>query len=253
MAKKFFVAALLVFIFTACVFADFRKDEDPVTAILCDTAYTLRGGEWNIDLTGPVSYGIIDGLQLWTDLYFYFAQALNLQAKWNVVPDSGSMPALTIGGTIGNASYKQTINSTDVKVNLLFWNLSGYVSKKFNDNLWLSASYTYNKFNITGQSAGNSTSLEDTLKTITGSDDPLGVSNASASIVYQISPGARLCLEYLAVIDTLDNNKLNVSSSINPGVTWAFGDSFRLKLFVMTFFGSDTHYFPCVNLAWKIK
>lgn len=243
MKKKLFIVLAVVLAFASAVSADFRADEDPTWVIFADTAYTLRGGEWNIDLTGAVSYGIIDGLHVWTHLILWAFQIPNLQAKWNIIPDSGSMPAISIGGTIGNATYKEG----DSSIGVLIWNLSAYLSKKLGDNIWLSGSYTYNRFNMTFTGPEGTTDLEEQLSTWTGSSDPTGMSNASLSFVYQMSPGARICIESVAAISE------NVSFSVNPGVTWAMGDSFRLKLFVMTALGAGTYYVPCVNLAWKIK
>lgn len=250
MKKKLLVVSLVVLAFAGAVFADFRADENPTWAILTDTAYTLRGGEWNIDLGGALSYGIIDGLMLQTNLYLWFPQFPNVQAKWTILPDSASMPAIGIGGSFGMFSMKwqdTSLPPVEISASLSVWNLSAYISKKIGDTIWLTGSYTYNSFNVTGSFAGSSFDLSDILSSALGTNDPTGVSNATLSFIYQLSPGARLVIESTAAISQ------SVSFTVIPGVAWAFGDNFRLKLFIFTAITERPVYFPGINLAWKIK
>jgi hypothetical protein len=153
------------------------------------------------------------------------------------------MPAISIGSSFAMATQK---NGSD-SITEIIWNISGYISKKLGDSLWLNGSYTYNKFNATYTGTGGSFDLNNWLKTATGNSDPGGLSNAAISVIYQLSPGTRLCLETFALLSS------SVYFAVVPGVAWAFGDNFRLKLYVFTYMSATPVYFPMVNLAWKIK
>lgn len=243
--KRSFNIIFALFLFVSCVFADFVEGEKPVWAVNSDTAYGLQGGEWNIDFSGPVTYGIIDGLQVGTYFWLWFAQIPSIYAKWNFIQETEVFPALAVGGKFMQYSTENT--SKTAKLTIQYFNISGYVSKKISDNLYLTGSYTYNKLNFSTSSDEFDDFVINTLKDITGQEDPTSISNITASLIYQMSKSTRFLFE---VSGNIYND---VTYYISPGFEWALGDMFRLKLGVLTFFGNTNVYWPFVNISIRVK
>jgi len=243
--KRFFICFFTLFLLISCVFADYIEGELPVWAVNSDTAYGLQGGEWSIDFSGPVTYGIIDGLQVGTYFWVWFAQIPSIYAKWNFIQETDSLPALAIGGKFLQAVVENA--STTSKLTTQYFNISGYVSKKVSENLYLTGSYTYNKFNFSTSSSDFDNFVLKALKDITGQDDPTSISNITASLIYQMSKSTRFMIEGGANI--YDKSYYYGS----PGFEWALGDMFRLKLSVLTIFGNTNFYWPYLNMRLRFK
>lgn len=245
MVKRIFMLIFIAFFAFSYVNADFLEGEMPVWAINSDTAYGLQGGEWSIDISGPVTYGIIDGLQVGTYFWVWFAQIPSIYAKWNFIKETETMPALAIGGKFLQAIAENT--SKTAKLTVQYFNISGYASKKLSDNLYLTASYTYNKVNFSTSSDEFDNFLLDALHSITGNEDPTSISNITASLIYQMSKSTRFMFEGAANIYN------EAAYYISPGFEWALGDMFRLKLAVITFLGESNIYWPFLNMRFRFK
>lgn len=243
--KKLVFIVFLVFFVSSAALSDFVEGEMPVWAVNSDTAYGLQGGEWSIDFSGPITFGVIDGLQVGTIFWPWFAQILNGYGKWNFIKETESFPALAIGGKFMQATVENT--SKTAKLTIQYFNISGYVSKKLSDNLYLTGSYTYNKFNFSTSSEDIDNFILDALKNITGQEDPTSISNITASLIYQMSKSTRFLLEGAANI----YDKAYYYAS--PGFEWALGDVFRLKLSVSTVFGEKSYYIPYINMRLRFK
>lgn len=243
--KRLFIVSISIFLVASCIFADFLEGEMPVWAVNSDTAYGLQGGEWSIDLSGPVTYGIIDGLQVGTYFWVWFAQIPSFYAKWNIIRETDSIPAFAIGGKFLQAIAENS--SKTAKLTVQYFNISGYITKKLSENLYLTGSYTFNKFNFSTSVEGFDNDILEGLKNITGREDPTSISNITASLIYQMSKSTRFLFEGAANI--YDKTYFYIS----PGFEWALGDMFRLKLAVITFLGDTNVYWPFLNMRLRFK
>lgn len=245
MLKRLILFVFIVFLIVPVLFADFVEGEKPVWAVNSDTAYCLDGGEWSIDFSGPITYGIIDGLQVGTYFWVWFAQIPSVYAKWNFINETDTFPAIAIGGKFLQAVAENS--SKTAKLTVQYFNISGYVSKKINEKLYLTGSYTYNKVNFSSSSEDFDNFILTTLHNVTGNEDPTSISNITASLIYQMSKSTRFLFEGAANI----YNK--ASYYISPGFEWALGDMFRLKLSVFTFTGENPVYWPYINMRLRFK
>lgn len=243
--KRLFIIVSALFLFVLCVFADFVEGETPVWVVNSDTAYGLQAGEWSVDFSGPVTYGIIDGLQVGTYFWLWIFQMPSVYAKWNFIQETDAFPAFAVGGKF--MQYSTENESKTAKLTLQYFNISGYVSKKLSENLYLTGSYTYNKFNFSTSSSEFDDHVINALEDITGQEDPTSISNITGSLIYQMSKSTRMLLE------ASGNIYEKTAFYMSPGFEWALGDMFRLKLAVMTFFGANNFYWPYLNMRLRFK
>lgn len=250
MMKKTLLVLLALAFASVCTFADFRQDEKPVIMIHSDTAYTLSQNEWTIDLIGPVSYGILDNLQVGTNFWVWFGQVPNVFAKWNILPEDETLPALSVGGLFGmiSGSGTDTVTLEEYKVTMMLYNVSAYVTKRFSEQFYANGSYSYNSVNITMEGPGESWSLADILNDSLGVSDSTGMHIASLGGIYELSTAARLMIEGIGYFYQTSSTFV-----VSPGFEWAMGDTFRLKLAVTAWLGTTPFYMPYLNLKWRIK
>jgi len=232
--------------------ADFVEGEKPVWAVNSDTAYGLQGGEWSIDFSGPITYGIIDGLQVGTYFWLWIFQTPSVYAKWNFIQETDVFPAIAIGGKfMAFPTIEEEVteggSTTKEKLDIQYFNVSGYVSKRIADNFYVTGSYTYNKLNFSTSSEKFDNWLLNIINDVTGKEDPTSISNITASIIYQMSKSTRFLFEGAANI--YDNAYFYMS----PGFEFALGDVFRLKLSVLTLFGESNVYYPYLNMRLRFK
>jgi len=236
------IVALSLAIGTSSAWAEFRPDEKPVWGMLNDTAYTLNGGEWNIDLWGPVTYGIVDGLQVGSMFWVWFAQIPNVNAKWNFIPESDFFPALSVGGSYYSFSIKLSDDdsNSDADISVSWYTLSAHVSKQLSQNMYLSGAYIYN-----GLDSSASLSTEDSA--ILNLSGTASGSKAVVSLVTDMSKSARFSAEIAA------NIAEEVNFDAGAGFEWAMGDAFRLKVGVDVLLRESPFYIPFVDLHWRFK
>ncbi len=244
MKKRSIFIVFLILIFYS-IYADFRDDEKPVWGMLNDTAYTLQGGEWNIDLWGPVNWGITDNLQIGTMFWIWFLQIPNLNLKFNLIPESAGLPAFSIGGSYSQFSIMLPLtdsngNKVDTKVNISWFNIGGYLTKQLTEKLYLSGGYIYNGFN-----ASSSVSTNDFLVfSLTGTG------NASKILMDLIIESTKSTRFFTEGVLNLGNN-LNFDAG--GGVEWAMGDIFRLKIGIYVPVRENLIYLPFIDLHWRFK
>jgi hypothetical protein len=244
--KKTLSLTIIFLLILANLFADFRDDEKPVWGMLNDTAYTLKAGEWNIDLWGPVTYGIFDNFQLGTLFWLWFAQMPNFNGKINIIPETDAMPAFSVGGSYAQFSFtiektnEITGNKEKSNVTLKWYQIGGYLTKQLSEKLYLSGAYIYN-----GVDASASLSTNDSpVLNITGTGN---ASKALLDLIIETAKNARVSLEGVANI----GNKVEFDAG--AGVEWAMGDVFRLKLGIYTALRDNLFYIPFVDLHWRFK
>lgn len=248
MMKKTLLVLLALVFASVCVFADFRQDEKPVIMMHADTAYTLSQNEWAIDLIGPVTYGITDNLQVGTNFWVWFGQIPNVYAKWNLLTEDEALPALSLGGLFGMISGSGTEAGQEYKVTMMLYNVSAYVTKRLSEQFYVNGSYSYNSVNITMEGPGESWTLSDILNDALGVSDSTGMHIASLGGIYELSTAARLMIEGIGYF-----YQTNSTFVISPGIEWAMGDTFRLKIAVTAWLGAAPFYVPYINLKWRIK
>lgn len=250
MKKKthlFLFISVFVFI-SAPVFAEFRKDEKPVVMFHADTAYTLSQNEWTLDLVGPVTYGILDNLQVGTNFWVWFGQVPNVFAKWNILPEDEFLPALSLGGLFGMVTGSGNTNGQNYKVTMMLYNASAYVTKKISEQFYINGSYSYNNVDIKMEGPGESWSLSDILNEAMGVTDSTTMHIASLGGMYALSEAAKLMIEGIGYFYQTDS-----TFAVSPGFEWAMGETFRLKLAVTAWLGPTAFYMPYINLKWRIK
>lgn len=246
---KKILSLITIFLLTLALgnlFADFRDDEKPVWGMLNDTAYTLQGGEWNIDLWGPVTYGIFDNFQIGTLFWLWFAQMLNFNGKINIIPETQAMPAFSVGGSYAQLSFtiektnESTGNKEKSNVTLKWYQIGGYLTKQLSETLYLSGAYIYN-----GVDASASLSTSDTpVVSITGTGN---ASKVLLDLIIESSKSTRFSLEGVANI----GNKVEFDAG--GGIEWAMGDVFRLKIGIYTVIRDNLFYIPFIDLHWRFK
>lgn len=225
--------------------AEFREDEKPVWGMLNETAYTLKGGEWNLDLWGPITYGIVDGLQVGSIFWVWFAQIPNVNAKWNFLPESEMVPAVSIGGSYYSMTFKLedifTHDTTDV--NIGFYNAAAFISKQITPKFALSGGYIYTGI---GATLSNYNTADNWLfKNLTGS---VRLNTGFVNAVVDMSPSARLSVE--AAAHTASPKTLY---DAGLGFEWALSEIFRLKVGVDCLFLDKLQYVPFLDLHWRFK
>lgn len=251
MMKKLLIVLFVLVFAAVSSFADFRQDEKPVTMIHADTAYTLSQNEWTIDLIGPVSYGIIDSLQVGTNFWIWFAQIPNVFVKWNIISEDEMLPALSLGGLFGSLTLTGTNNlDQEAKLTTMLYNFAFYASKRLSEQFYVNASYSYNGLGIVYEGPEGTINLVNDINNALGTTDSLAMSIVSLGGIYELSGAARLMIEGIAYF-------YQVSSrfAVSPGFEWALGDTFRLKLAVTVnnFDSSKVAYVPYLNLKWRLK
>ncbi len=233
---------LLVVVFFCSIYADFRDDEKPVWGMMNDTAYTLLAGEWNIDLWGPVSYGIFDQLQIGTMFWIWFVQAPNINLKLNIIPETDAMPAFSIGGSFSQFSFSRTSSddNSNSNITIRWYNIGGYITKKLTENFYLSGAYIYN-----GIDASASVSTSDyAILNFTGTANS---SKILVDAIIQQGKTTRFFIE--GVINLLQK----VEYDAGGGIEWAIGDIFRLKIGIYSLIRENLFYLPFIDLHWRFK
>lgn len=243
--KVLLTACVAAFLSSSAVMAEFNEGELPVWGMINDTAYTLNEGEWNIDLWGPVTYGVVDGLQVGSVFWFWFAQIPNVYGKFNLLQEGPGIPAISLGGFYRNFSFTNTSGSEDVKVSINWYGIQAMLSKQLSETLYLSGGYIYN-----GVDGSGSFSVDDSpFLSISGSGNS---HQGVASLVTQMSKRTRFSVEVLADIN--DNlGETNVDFAAGGGFEWAMGKTFRLKIGVFSYFREEPFYVPFLDLHWRFK
>lgn len=238
--KKILFTSAIVFIFSLIAFADFKPEEKPIRGLNLDTAYTLPPGGFDIrlalpDISLPISFGVFDGLQITTRSIIWLTQVRvpNLSLKWNLAKETDNMPAFSIGGS-GNWITVRNLVLNDVsepyhtidKIEVFYYNLSGYVSKNFG-HLTASASFTYNRANFMIFDEGSDSEtmfnyVYDFLKYYTGVPEPNTMFMASFVLHYEILQNLRLVAEGMVTLDE------PYAYYLAGGLIWALGDNFRI-------------------------
>lgn len=236
------ITALALAIGTTSAWAEFKETEKPVWGMLHETAYTLQGGEWNIDLWGPVTYGVIDNLQVGTMFWVWFAQVPNINAKWTLLPESEAFPAIGVSGSFYNFSLNlEDEDSNDsFKTSISIFGLAAHISKQLSQTLYLTGSYVYNGV----QSSSTLSSEDNYILNYTGTNSS---SSIVGSIVADMSRSARFSAEVAALL----SDTVNFNAGV--GFEWAMGDTFRLKLGVDGLIRDSLYYVPFIDLHWRFK
>ncbi|GEM_PF-6504960 len=241
--KKIKVCMVLFFLLFFCsIYADFRDDEKPVWGMMNDTAYTLSSGEWNIDLWGPISYGIFDQLQIGTIFWIWFAQMPNVNLKLNIIPETDLMPAFSISGSFSQFSFStnSSDNNSNSNVTIRWYNIGGYTTKKLTESFYLSGAYIYNGI--------------DASTSISSSDNAIlnytGTANSSKILLDAIIQQGKITRFFIeGVINLLQK----VEYDAGGGIEWAIGDIFRLKIGIYTLVRENLFYLPFIDLHWRFK
>lgn len=240
MQKKVMLLVLTVLLLTSGkVFAGYHENEKPVWTMVNDTAYTLNQGEWNLDLGGPVTYGISDNFQIGSIFWFWFAQIPNVYAKYTLLEEGPANPAISIGGFYRGFSFDDSDNNS---VTLNWFGMEAFATKELSPGFYLNGGYSYNGLNASG-----SLGMDDfILLSWSGTSD---THRFIAGLINQLSANSRFYAEAVANTSIED-----VGFSAGGGFEWAMGEMFRLKLGVYTFLNSDTpFYIPFINLYWRFK
>jgi hypothetical protein len=192
-----------------------------------------------VDLWGPISYGIIDQLQVGTMIWVWFLQVPNANLKFNIIPESEVFPAITARGFFSNFSVT---NSNDDKISINWYTVSAHISKQVAANWSLSAAYTYNGFD-----ASASISSDDSpIINLSGNGNRSGVTLAA---IASMSPIARFFAEGSAWFSEGETNY-----DAGGAFEWAFGKIFRLKVGIYAFIGDpNIVYLPVIDLRWRFK
>lgn len=231
--KKALVACLIVFAFSAGIFADFRADEKPVWNFYSPTAYTLKGGEWNLDLWGPITYGIGDFMQVGTNFWLWFPQYLNVNAKINILPEGDFVPAFSVGGSYGQIGGTNAFRRYTLEVML---------SKMVTKDVFITGAYNYAGSEFTGADSDAANYLMDII---------FGNRYRSAvalDVTGAFSPFVRGTAQAIVNIGEV------INFDVAGGVEFAIGDIFRLKLGITAYIRTpDPGYLPFIDLAWRIK
>ena len=238
--KKALVACLIVFAFSAGIFADFRADEKPVWNFYSPTAYTLKGGEWNLDLAGAITYGIGDFMQVGTNFWLWFPQFMNINAKINLLPEGDIVPALSVGGSFGQIGGGDNAFKK--------YNIDVIMSKTISKDMFISMGYNYAGNEFSGASSDFWNTILDVF---------MGNRYRSAIVIDFTNAFAPF------VRGTLQAT-VNIGEVINydaaAGVEFAIGDVFRLKVGLTDFIREPltaddmwNHFWPFIDLAWRIK
>jgi len=245
MLKKTVMIIIFVIISAFYSFADYKTGEKPVWGILEDTAYTLKMNEFNIDLWGPVTYGISDNLQIGTMYWIWFAQIANLSAKINILNEKNIIPSIS-----AEAYYSQF--SWAGKPDDGWYKFSAFASKQLGQQMYLSLFCGYNLISGKFASDGFSNGYM-----IDYSADPLLIIHApdrwfyaGSSYVCNMSKISRFSVE--ASLDAGYTNCLN----IGVGFEFAIGDVLRTKLSLYTFvpFSSAPGWIlPMIDLYWRFS
>ena len=98
--------------------------------LISDTAFTLRGGQFNISALGWITYGLMDKAQVGTNYLADIFQIVNLYWKYNFLDEGEYYPAVSIGAIhySGPLKINNIGSGTDWSINL---------TKQINPNLSL--------------------------------------------------------------------------------------------------------------------
>jgi len=247
------VKRCIIFIFAALfiivlpLFADFNKDEKPLWGMFEDTAYNLHAQEYNIDMWGPITYGITDNIQAGTELLEWLGLMVNANCKYNFLPETKALPAVSIGGAYLLGSPLNgpiivpdyTISHYSTPAIVQNSQLSLYLTKQINQQYYLNLFYQYDYLN---GNFGNDYNYVLTAIWSKKSNSSLGF-----SFISDQSKMTRLSAE--AVIGI--GNK--ISYNAGAGFEFAFGGTLRMKIGIYSFGDIKQLDMPFIDLHWRFS
>ncbi len=233
--KTALLVIVTIFIAVLPIFAEFNENEKPLWGMWEDIAYNLHGGEFDMDIYGPINYGIIDNLQIGTEFWIWILQVENVNAKINILPESEIFPAISVGGSY----FRFSSWILDTNSSIGCYDFAAYITKQITPKFYINALYKYN---------GLSELSDNTfIEMVSGGADN---SEVGLSIISEPSKIMRFSME-----TTADMMNSKVSFNAGMGCEFAVGDVTRIKIGIYSFGINEQNpiYFPFIDFHWRFS
>jgi len=88
----------------------------PAWSLFSDTAYTLKQGQWNVNLISWANYGLTDNFQLGSNGLLDILQIPNIYGKYVLIEESAAAPQVSVGSSLYYPLAASTPISTDFSI-----------------------------------------------------------------------------------------------------------------------------------------